>query len=171
MTKNWVILLLALCLFACSRTAEVVPPSIQPTPMPDFELNLLQGGTMSGRDFKGKWVVLNIWATWCPPCVREIPDFIVLQGEFADKNVQFVGISVDDKGAEEVQSFAQRVGFNYPILLGNINDISEKFGQIDAIPTTLIIDPDWNLVNRHTGMLTQEVLREELKQWLASKKN
>jgi thiol-disulfide isomerase/thioredoxin len=168
--KKISILLLALSLFACTQTIEVPPPSIQPRPAPEFDFNLLQGGHLSSHELKGKWIVLNVWATYCPPCVREAPDFIALQEEFAKKNVQFIGIAANKKGAETVESFVQRVGITYPVLLVNTVDVSAKFGEIDHIPTTFIIDPDWNLVNRHIGQVKQKVLRAELNQWLDSRK-
>lgn len=148
-------------LAACSPR-EIPAPSIERSPAPDFSLQDIQGQTIDSNAFKGQWVVVNIWATWCPPCTREIPSFIALQNKLAKKNVQFIGISVDDGGIDVVQSFAQRNGINYPILLANMDTIHSFFGSIDAIPTTLIIDPEWHLVNKHTGLLTRSALQDEL---------
>lgn len=159
---RYLILIFALCLTACSRVANLPAPSIKKTPAPEFKLQNLSGDFVSCDEFKGKWVVLNIWATWCPPCTREIPDFIDLQEKLRKKNVQFVGISVDDGGIDVVKSFVQRNNINYPILLTDMDTIRTLFGSIDAIPTTFIISPDWYLINKHTGLLTYEALKNEI---------
>lgn len=159
---RYLVLFLAFLLAGCFRSPEIPPPSIERTPAPEFRLQNLQGDTIEANAFHGQWIVLNIWATWCPPCTREIPDFIRLQEKLADRGVQFIGISVDDGGLAVVQSFAQRNAINYPILMANMEMIRTLFGSIDAIPTTFIIDPDWYLVNKHTGLLTYDALKDEL---------
>ncbi|MFH1067549.1 MAG: TlpA disulfide reductase family protein [bacterium] len=136
---------------------------------PDFEFRDLDDKLVNSQTFHGKWVVLNVWATWCPPCVREIPDFIALQNELKKKNVQFIGISVDEGGAADVKPFAQKVNFNYPVLLANMESLEKLFGAIDAIPTTFIIDPQWRIASRNTGSLSKEELNDEVQRAMKEK--
>lgn len=163
---GWVCLAFA----ACSKSTEALPPSVSRNPAPHFSFTELSGRKMSSREFEGKWVVLNIWATWCPPCVREIPDFIALQKELEPKGVQLVGISVDDQGMEAVKPFARRMSINYPILLSKVSTVHNVFGPINAIPTTFIIDPEWHVVDQFTGMVDGKVLETVIKDFISGKR-
>ena len=94
------------------------------TKAPAWKLNGLDGKAVQSSDFKGKVVVFNFWATWCPPCVKEIPDFIEVQKEFKEKGVVFIGVSVDRPAAEKkttakVKAFVEKMKINYPIVWGD----------------------------------------------------
>ncbi len=129
-------------------------------PAPGFSLADLSGKPVSLADFKGKVVVLDFWATWCPPCRREIPDFITLQGEYGPRGVQIVGIALDEP--EKVHAFARENGMNYPVLLGS-DDVSMRYGGIEGIPTTFIIDRSGKIVNRFEGFRPKSVFEQEIK--------
>jgi thiol-disulfide isomerase/thioredoxin len=104
---------------------------------------------------KGKVVLLNIWATWCGPCKREIPDLIALSQEMAPRGVMFVGVSVDqhEKRLMMVKNYVEKVGVTYiNIVDDNPPKIAEAYGGIRAIPTTMIIDRNGNVVERLVGM-------------------
>ena len=150
-----------------SRAAEAPRPGLPPTAVtgaaPAFTLVDLGGKNVSLSDFQGKIVVLDFWATWCPPCRREIPDFISLQNQYASQGVQIVGIALDEP--EKVQAFARDNGMNYPVLLGN-DAISAKYGGIDGIPTTFIIDRTGRIVNRFEGFRPRETFEAEIKKLL-----
>jgi cytochrome c biogenesis protein CcmG/thiol:disulfide interchange protein DsbE len=107
--------------------------------------------------------VLDFWATWCPPCRAEIPDFIDLQNEYGSQGVQIVGIALDEP--EKVLAFARQNGMNYPVLLGS-DEVSMKYGGIEGIPTTFIIDRDGKIVNRFEGFRPREVFETEIKKVL-----
>jgi len=113
--------------------------------------------TVSFADFTaGKVVLLNIWATWCGPCKREIPDLIEISKEMAPKGVIVMGVSVDDREkAASVRNYVEKVGIPYPIILDNLQ-ISEAYGGVSAIPATFIIDRQGNVINKIVGMMTKD---------------
>ncbi len=116
---------------------------------PDWQLEGLDGKTVQLSDFKGKVVVLNFWATWCPPCRKEIPDLIALQTKYANDLV-VVGISLDENGLSAVKSFVARTGINYPVVMGDQGTAS-AYGGITAIPTTFVIDRAGKIVGGIQG--------------------
>jgi peroxiredoxin len=128
---------------------------------PDFTAETVEGGVFRLSDHAGEVVVLNFWATWCPPCHVETPGFVRLQAEFADRGVLFVGVSVDAEGAEAVGPFAERYGVNYPLALHG-RPVEALFGGVSAYPTTLLIDRSGQVRFRHEGVLLAHALRPAL---------
>jgi len=129
--------------------------------LPEFNLPDLSGRQHNISEWKGRILVLNFWATWCPPCLKEIPDFIALQQQYADKGVQFIGIALEDK--ESVDTYAAATKINYPILLGGDNGITlahQLGNNMDAVPYTLIIDRQGQIIYRHRGELSKKQLLE-----------
>jgi cytochrome c biogenesis protein CcmG/thiol:disulfide interchange protein DsbE len=116
---------------------------------PDFALTDAEGRKVQLADFAGKVVVLNFWATWCPPCRREIPDFVQLQKQYGPKGVVVVGISLDDSW-DPVRPFMTENGMNYPVLLGD-RAIAETYAADKAIPITFVIDANGVIRTRHLG--------------------
>ena len=106
---------------------------------PNFTLTSTDGKTIKLSDYRGKVVVLDFWATWCPPCKAEIPDFIKLYSQYKGDGFQMLGISVDQGGLSVVKPFMKAYGINYPIMLADDQVVSD-FGGISAIPTTFVID-------------------------------
>src|SRR5437764_14623381 len=98
---------------------------------PDFELNILNanGKTMKLSDLKGKAVLLNFWATWCEPCKVEMPWFVDLQNKYASQGLQVLGVAMDDASPSEISSFAQKLGVNYPVLIGK-EEVGAQYGGI-----------------------------------------
>lgn len=130
---------------------------------PDFSLTDIDGRSVSLKDFRGKVVILDFWATWCPPCKMEIPDFIALQSEFAGRDVQIIGIALDEP--DKVKSFAMQNGMNYPVLLGS-DEISQRYGGIDGIPTTYVIDKQGRIAARYEGYRSRAVFESAIRRLL-----
>jgi cytochrome c biogenesis protein CcmG, thiol:disulfide interchange protein DsbE len=140
-----------------------LPPNEITGAAPAFTLTDLSGKQVSLADFRGKVVVLDFWATWCPPCKKEIPDFIELQKQYGSRGVQILGIALDQP--DKVSEFVQQNGVNYPILLGN-DAITAKYGGIDGIPTTFVIDKQGRIVNRFEGFRPKSTFEGEIKKLL-----
>jgi thiol-disulfide isomerase/thioredoxin len=135
-----------------------------PERMPPFLVNDLQGTMVSTADLHGKVVVLNFWATWCPPCREEIPEMIELSKRYKDK-LQIIGVSMDDAPARDVAEFARQVGINYPVVMGS-GAIEAEYGGVPALPTSFIISPEGRVVQKHAGLYPIEVYDTEIRSLL-----
>lgn len=132
---------------------------------PDFTLKDMIGVPRDVSEWDGKIIVLNFWATWCRPCLQEIPMFADVQQKMAAKNVQFIGIAVDDRAA--VETFMERTGtkISYPVLIGNDDaiPIAVDYGNTDGIlPYTVFIDSDGTMRSTHFGAISRQELEEKL---------
>jgi peroxiredoxin len=134
---------------------------------PGWELRDLDGKAVHLSDFKGKVVILDFWATWCPPCRAELPSFVALQKKYQAQGLAVVGISVDQGGADAVKSFAQKAGINYPIVLSD-GKVTDAYGGIEGIPTTFIIDRNGHIVKKHVGLTNEDEFESEIKPLLNS---
>lgn len=143
--------------------SPTLPPGEVTGAAPAFTLTDLSGKSVSLADFRGKVVVLDFWATWCPPCKMEIPDFIGLQKQYGSHGVQIVGVALDEP--EKVAAFAKEHGMNYPVLLGT-DAITARYGGIEGIPTTFIIDKSGKIVNKFEGYRPRQVFESEIKKLL-----
>jgi cytochrome c biogenesis protein CcmG/thiol:disulfide interchange protein DsbE len=136
------------------------------TEAPNFVLETLDGDTFRLNDHRGEVVVLNFWATWCPPCRREIPDFVSMQRDLGDQGLQFVGVALErSAGPEKVRAFADQMGINYPIGMGD-GSIAQKYGGVRGLPMTFVIGPEGTIRKHIPGMTTEERLRPVLKSLL-----
>ncbi len=105
--------------------------------------------------------MVNFWATWCPPCLAEIPDFIALQEELGPRGLRIIGISLDDEGAAKVGPFASRNRINYTMLV-NGNDAAIAYGGVEGIPTTFLLDRRGRIVERRAGVAPREHWRQAI---------
>ncbi|MGA8872878.1 MAG: TlpA disulfide reductase family protein [Candidatus Acidiferrales bacterium] len=131
-----------------------------PLPAPPFLLTDLDGQPISTAAYHGKVVLINFWATWCPPCREEIPEMIALANKYKDK-LQIIGVSMDDDPPEEVLDFARAQKMNYPIVMGS-DKLSQEYGGVDALPTTFVLDTNGRVVQKHMGLYSPEVYDGEI---------
>jgi len=119
---------------------------------PDFSLPDLEGKIHANSEWDGKVVIVNFWATWCPPCLKEIPMFVKLQQKYGERGLQLVGIAMDNLHA--VRNAVDKMGINYPVLVGDEKAISlaVSFGDhVGALPFTAIVDTGGDIVLRKVG--------------------
>lgn len=134
---------------------------------PTFRLPDIENTPRSSQEWVGKVVVLNFWATWCPPCIKETPAFVELQEEYGARGLQFVGVAIDNK--DKVKDFMDTYGVNYPMLIGEdtaiqlTKDYGNRFG---ALPYTVIIDRQGTIQFIQRGELTQEVAEKNFRHLL-----
>lgn len=141
------------------RAAELYPATKKYLG-PDFELTDVSGVTVQLSDYRGKVVILNIWATWCPPCREEIPSLIQLQKKFNSKGLQIIGVSVDEDNSEKVVAdFIRNFGINYPVTIDD-GTVQEEYGPLSVIPTTYILDRSGYIRYYAPGYLEYEQLEE-----------
>lgn len=131
-------------------------------PAPGWQLQNLEGKPVKLSDFKGKVILLNFWATWCPPCRDEIPDLVSLQQQYGPRGLVVLGIAMDAKGAAIVKPFAKKMDINYTLVIGD-QKTAEAYGGIDALPTTFIIDRKGNVVAQQKGAADRESFEAAIK--------
>jgi peroxiredoxin len=143
---------LALTLSACKRPAEsgsaasstaykALPAA---APAPAWNLTDLDGKPLNSAGFKGKILVIDFWATWCPPCVHEIPGYIDFVKKHGTEKIALVGLSLDEIPAADVKKFATAKGINYPVAIAS-QELLAQFASVEGIPATFIVDRDGKL--------------------------
>lgn len=134
----------------------------------DFKLKTLEGKEVKLSDYRGKIVIIDFWATWCPPCRKGIPDLISLQEEFK-KDLVVIGISLDQQNTiKDLKPFIEKYKINYPVVLGD-EKVVKDYGGISAIPTSFIIDQKGNIVDTHIGLVPKTVYADQIKSLLKKK--
>lgn len=132
---------------------------------PDFTLPDLEGNSLTLSDFKGRVIILNFWATWCPPCRKEIPDFVELYEKYKDEGLLIIGVNLDRGDSRTVKQFSKNYKINYPIVLGNVN-VTQDYGGIRGIPTTFVIDRKGNIKKKYVGYRPKATFEEAVKRLL-----
>ena len=168
--KKYLIILLLITPFHASQAlsfGEVIDsvkqlmPWHESTPELTFKLTDTKGNIFTEKNTRGKYLVVNFWATWCSPCLKEIPAFV----EFYEENsehVEILGLDFEPVNIELINEFVERFSINYPLILyTHINDSEyTKFGEIVGMPTTLIYSPDGELLQTFMGEITIEDLKK-----------
>jgi thiol-disulfide isomerase/thioredoxin len=128
--------------------------------LPDFNFSDTEEKIHDITEWKGKTLVINFWATWCQPCLKEIPDFMALQKQYAKQNIQFIGVAIDDAAA--VSRYKNAIGVNYPILVANEwegYDLSARMGnKANTVPYTVVANSDGKIIYRYAGAVKKSDL-------------
>jgi len=124
----------------------------------DFTLQLLGGGSVSLSDYRGEWVVVNYWATWCAPCRKEMPELSDLHEQRADVTV--LGLAFEEVEDNDFEAFLQEAPVSYPILKVDVYAPPAPFGAPKVLPTTIILDPEGRAVKTFLGPVTRESIED-----------
>ncbi|WP_295624292.1 TlpA disulfide reductase family protein [uncultured Nitrosomonas sp.] len=119
------------------------------------------------EDYKGRWVLVNFWATWCPPCLKEIPDLISLYED--RKDIMVIGVAMDSD-PQEIMNFVRSLSINYPIVLGD-REIASQLDEISLLPSTYFYDPDGNPAARQLGIISRESIEKFIESKSTEKNN
>jgi cytochrome c biogenesis protein CcmG/thiol:disulfide interchange protein DsbE len=166
MKKLALTLVLASAVFGCSNApslglfsgshADSGPPALK-GPAPDFELENVAGGKTKASDLRGRVLVVDFWATWCEPCIMEIPKFNKMAEEFKGKDVEIVGITVESAHAD-IKPKVKETGMKYTVLVGN-DAVVDGFGGLVGFPTTFVVTKDWKIYKKYMGALPDKDMR------------
>lgn len=129
----------------------------------------LDGKSTFLSDYKGKWVIINLWATWCPPCLVEIPDLVLFHEAHKDKDAIVLGVNYEAIDLEKVRSFAESQMINFPVVRfkGRVDGKTTPFGDLKGLPTTYMVTPKGKVVAARTGMVDQKMLEEFMEKYSA----
>ena len=126
-----------------------------------FVFKDLQGHEQRLQDYRGKWVLVNFWATWCPPCLEEIPDLMELHEAHKKSDLVVIGVALDST-KESVVEFVAKKKIGYPIVFGDY-DMAAQVGEVEALPTSYLYDPTGKLVSYQQGMVTKASVESYIK--------
>ena len=146
---------------------KAIVPEIRGKPATDFELADFDGKLFRRADFQNKVVLVNFWATWCAPCIIEIPWFVEFQKRYGPQGLEIIGISLDDELNQKVKDFVKKHKMNYTLAMGDAK-VAEAFGGIIGLPTTFLIDREGKYYSIHRGLASYYDLEEELQELLGS---
>lgn len=148
-------------LFVDSDTVELATVS---GIAPDFTLKDAQGADLRLVDYRGKVVLLNFWASWCPPCKTEIPWFEDFKRSYANQGFEVIGVAMDENGWASVQPFMNTLKVNYPVALGN-DSLARQYGA-NNLPITFLVDRRGRIAAKHTGIVNKSDYEGEIVQLL-----
>lgn len=156
-----IILAVSLFLFSMSVRAQSSPPA------PPLTLKDIRGRQFSLSDYKGKVVLLNFWATWCPPCRTEIPDLIKMQAQYRDQGLRIIGITYPPEKISEVRRLMRKLGVNYRVAMGT-KASKALFSSSDALPLTVVIDRDGAVRDVVEGIMYADEFEQKVKPLLST---
>ncbi|MFA4982022.1 MAG: TlpA disulfide reductase family protein [Candidatus Omnitrophota bacterium] len=159
LSKFFVLTVALFLVGACSKSGAMEVGEVAP----DFTINDAEGKPVTLSEFKGKVIILDFFASWCPPCRMEIPDFIALQKTYASQGFTMVGVSLVDKN--ETAKFVSQQNINYPVAVDD-GKASDSYGPIRSIPTTFLIDKDFKIAKVFIGYRAKDVFEKEIQELL-----
>jgi len=162
MKKTALAFAIAFALFGCKSSLEQPDrretAAVQPKgPAPDFDLENVAGGKTKAADLRGKVSIVDFWATWCEPCIAEIPKFNKMTQEYKGQDVQIVGITVESPH-DDIKPKVKELGMNYTVLVGN-DAVVDGFGGLIGFPTTYVVTKDWKIYKKYLGALPDKDAR------------
>jgi len=161
--RKYLHILLILLLFSVAYPFAAVTSASGASAMPAFELeDVMTGKPVNSALFKGKSLLVIFFATWCPPCVQEIPNLIRLQEEYAENDFSVVALSVDQE-KDVVQKMVEKKAINYPVMMAD-NAITRDFGGVYGIPTSFLVSKKGTVLKKYTGYVPHSVLVRDLEQ-------
>jgi cytochrome c biogenesis protein CcmG/thiol:disulfide interchange protein DsbE len=159
--------LLLVCHSACLTAQTVASSSLVNRRAPDFQRQSLRHRTISLKDYRGNVVLLDFWATWCAPCLTELPRFVAWQRQYGPRGLQVIAISMDDD-AQPARLAAQKYALNFPVIMGDAK-LGELYGGILGLPVTFIIDAKGTVRFEHQGIVKPDALQNEIQELLPSR--
>lgn len=132
---------------------------------PDFTLQTPDGSKLTLSSLRGRAVLLNFWATWCEPCKVEMPWFVDLQKRYGPQGLQVIGVAMDDASPNEIASFAQKMGVNYPIVIGK-EEVGAQYGGIDYLPSSFYISRDGKVLDHVFGLVSRSEIESGIQKAL-----
>lgn len=148
--KRWICAVFLLSIFAASGCTKSEAPAVVGSLAPDFTLKDLNGRPVQLSSLKGKVVLLNFWATWCPPCREEIPSMMRLNQAMQGKPFQMLAVSIDEGGKDAVESFFKKERFFLPALLDSDGKVARRYGTT-GVPETFVIDSKGVILKKVIG--------------------
>ena len=130
----------------------------------DMPLTDLNGNQVNLTSFRGKWVVVNYWATWCPPCITEMPELQAFHDDHHESSAVVIGINTEYIGRQRLSSFLEDYFITYPVFVSEPTQESE-LGLIPGLPTTFLVTPDGEVVARQVGPVTREMIEQFIDNW------
>ncbi|MDD5411377.1 MAG: TlpA disulfide reductase family protein [Methylobacter sp.] len=164
MKQTGIIIIAAMIALGGGIAAQRFLPSMEKnsaTSLPDFNLPDQFGNQHNISEWRGKILIINFWATWCPPCRKEIPEFIALQKQYSDKGVQFIGVALEEQ--KPVAEYASSAHINYPILISENDGIvlaNQLGNNVGAIPYTIVVNQQGQIIHRHPGEFSKSQILE-----------
>lgn len=151
-------------LFLAAITIAFAPTGVvgQEARAPQFVLKDLNGRTVRLSDYRGKVVMINFWATWCPPCRAEMPELVRLQRKHGVEGLQIIGITYPPENKTRVRRFAKSLKVNYPIALGT-SELKARYSSEETLPLTVVINRDGKVNDIISGILLREEFDEKIK--------
>ncbi len=136
--------------------------------MAHFKLpSLTDNALLDSKELEGQVLLVSFFATWCPPCIQEIPSFIHLQKSYKEKGFSVVAFSVDEGDPAPLQRLIKKYGINYPVFWADL-DITKSFGGVTGIPVTFLVNRKGEIVKKYLGYVEHDVLEEEIKTMLSA---
>ena len=157
--KKSLLLILIITFLSLSFAAISAERSSSDHSKKSFVLTDTTGKQHALTQYRGKWVIVNYWATWCPPCLEEVPDLVALYDSRKNKDVMLLGVVFDYQDTKEVADYVDDMLMSYPIVLGD-DEVTKQIGSAEVMPTTFIYNPRGELVKIKRGLVTKSFLED-----------